>query len=100
MDKATAAGTGQPQAVGSAKSIRFDVWGTATSFNLQVEASGHSGNYRALPIWDVSGNTFVTGNAITTPGIFEVDVQGLNNVRTNLKSVTGGNVNATGTVIT
>lgn len=99
LDKVTVAGNSLPQSVGSTKSIRFDVWGTATSFSLQIEAAGDSGTYRPLQIWDVSGNMFVNSNTITSAGLYEVDVQGLINVRAKVNSVSGGNVSASGQVI-
>ncbi|MNH78586.1 hypothetical protein D3C73_308930 [compost metagenome] len=93
-----ATGMGNPLHIGLKKALRIEVWGTGTS-TIQIEAAGESGVYRPLQIWDIAANGFVANSTISANGFYEIDVQGFNTVRANVKTLTGGNVSASGVMI-
>lgn len=79
---------GNDQPVGSAKTLRIEVWGTgASTFTVEVQAKMGSGTSRAIPVWDNINQEFVA--QITQPGFYDVEVQGYTNVRGNIVAVTG-----------
>lgn len=95
LSAVTATGAGTPQAVGSFKSYIFEVYGTASAFDIQIQAVGPSGTPRNLKIWDELNNAYLTGD-ITTAGFYSVSVPAFTNLQANVVSVTGGNLNVTG----
>lgn len=94
----TTTGIGTVQPVQLNKSLRFEVWGTGT-YTVQIQGIGNSGTARNLPVWDITNKTFVASNNITAAGFYEVDIQGFVSVQANVSAISGGNVNAAGTVI-
>lgn len=78
--------------------FRLNVWGTATSFDVQVQGLMFDGIWRTLTPSD-----FLTGGSlvpdITVAGIYDFDVAGFQTIALNVVSVTGGNVNAKGTLL-
>ncbi|MNR93658.1 hypothetical protein D3C72_247160 [compost metagenome] len=98
LSSVAATGVGNPLQVGLKKSLRIEVWGTG-SFTIQVEAAGESGTYRPLQIWDIAANGFVSNSTISAIGFYEIDVQGFAAVRASVKTLTGGNVSASGVMI-
>ncbi|MNS40520.1 hypothetical protein D3C72_728360 [compost metagenome] len=98
LSSATALGAGKQLQIGLKKTLRIEAWGTG-SFAIQIEAAGESGTYRPLQIWDIAANGFVANSTISANGFYEIDVQGFNTVRANVKTLTGGNVSASGVVI-
>lgn len=99
LDKTTT-GRGNPINVGTNKALRFEVWGSQSAvFGVRIEGIFKSGTPRVLPIWDIAGNKFVDNNTITAAGLYEVDVQGLTKVQSDVTTITGGSVNGAGVVI-
>ncbi|WP_409295916.1 hypothetical protein V1498_20545 [Peribacillus sp. SCS-26] len=94
IDKKTT-GRGTALAVGGNKNLRIEVWGTG-SYIVQIEAIGASGTARALPVWDITGMTFVASNNKIAAGFYDIDVQGFSRFQANVTSISGGNVNASG----
>lgn len=93
-------GRGNPINVGTNKALRFEVWGSQSAvYGVQIEGIFKSGTPRVLPVWDIAANKFVDNNTITAAGLYEVDVQGLTQVQSNVTSITGGSVNGSGVVI-
>lgn len=98
LSSTTTTGAGKPIQVGLKKTLRVDVWGTG-SFTVQIEGVGESGVYRPLQIWDIPGNGYTANSTINGAGFYEVDIQGFNSFRANVKSITGGNVSASGVLL-
>lgn len=90
-------GTGTAKPVGSFKNYVFEVWGTATSFTLQIQAVGPSGVARNLKVWDELNGAYVTGNNnITAVGFYSVSVPSFTNLQANASTIAGGNINVSG----
>ncbi|WP_141431898.1 hypothetical protein [Bacillus sp. 03113] len=96
LNAVSAVGAGTNTAVGQYSDYSFEVWGTATSFTLQIQAVGPSGTARNLKIWDELNNKFVDGNNITTAGFYTVSLPSFTNLRANVSVISGGNVNVSG----
>lgn len=94
----TTTGLQAAQTVGWASTLRLNIWGTATSFDVQVQAQMYDNVWRTLTPSDA-----ITGNAIasdiTAAGVYDFDVAGWQKVALNVVSVTGGNVNAQGALL-
>lgn len=95
LDAVSAIGTGTPQAVGTNKSYVFEVYGTATAFDIQIQAVGPSGTPRNLKVWDELNNGFLSGD-ITAAGFYSVSVPQFTSLQANVVTVTGGNVSVAG----
>ena len=95
LTNSTSTGTSSAKPVAGFKTYRFEAWGTGT-YTLQINGIGASGTGRPLPIWDITNKSFVAGNSITAAGFYEVDVQGFTSIQSNVPTITGGNVNASG----
>lgn len=94
-----ALGSGELIPIGPYKTLRIEVWGTGT-FTVQIQAIGDSGLARTLPVWDNTKSTFVDSNNITSPGFYDIDVQGYEEVQANVTAISsGGKVNASGAVM-
>lgn len=91
----TTAITGTSKLVTTNKSIRIEVWGTGT-YTVEVQGIGDSGTPRSLPVWNISGLGFLPENTIVAAGFYDVDVEGFKSVQCKVKTITGGNVNASG----
>jgi hypothetical protein len=89
---ATGRQTGQNVASGS--SLRLNIWGTATSFDVQVQAQMYDGQWYTLPATNAITGSSV--NDVTTAGIYDYDTSAFKTVALNVVSITGGNVNAQG----
>jgi hypothetical protein len=96
LSNVSTTGAGTPQLVGGFKSLRLEVWGTATSFTIQIQVneSNGSGTYYPIQVTNLASMTLVSN--ITAAGIYEIDVAGFSNVQANVTAVTGGNVSAAG----
>jgi hypothetical protein len=94
FDEATTAIPSISVPVGSFKTYSFEVWGTGT-YSVQLQAIGPSGVPRALKIWDVANNGFLSGNVVAA-GFYEVSVPVNTSLRANIASITGGNVSISG----
>jgi hypothetical protein len=97
LNAVSAVGAGTPQAVGTFKNYIFEVWGTATSFDIQIQVVGPSSTARTInKVWDELNNAYLTSSDITTAGIYSVSVPAFTNIQGNVLSVAGGNVNVSG----
>lgn len=96
LSAVSATGAGTPKPVGSFKNYSFEVWGTASSFTLQIQAVGPSGSARNLKVWDELNNTFLTGTDITASGFYSVSAPAFTNIQANVSAISGGNVNVAG----
>ena len=93
---ATGVGTLKPD-VTSYKTYIFEVWGTATSFTLQLEVVGPSGTARIInKVWDELNNVFLTDKNITAKGFYSVSVPAFTTLQANVTAVSGGNVSISG----
>lgn len=97
LNAATATGRGSDQPVGGNKTFTFEVFGTATSFTLQVEGKSISGTPFAIQVTNL--NNMTSSTSITASGVYQVDVTGLVSVDANLTAVSGGNVTAQGKLV-
>lgn len=88
-------GIGTTQAIGSYKMYSFEVWGTASSYAIQIQAVGPSGVARNLKVWDELNNAFISGN-VTAAGFYSVTLPQFTTLQANVVSVTGGNVSVEG----
>lgn len=95
LSAVSAVGAGTPVPVNSYKTYIFEVWGTATAFDIQIQAVGPSGVARNLKIWDELNNAFLSGD-IVAQGFYSVSVPAFTNLQANVVSITGGNVNIEG----
>jgi hypothetical protein len=86
------AGTLQPP--GGSKTLRLAVKGTG-SYSFQIQGL-MDGVISSIPAWDISNKGFLTGNNIVAGGIYDIDVQGFDNVQAYLTALSGGNVTVTG----
>lgn len=93
----TSTGTLAPQSVGGFKTLTFEVYGTATSFTLQIQGIGQSGTRYPLTVVNLSGLT--TTQSISSAGLYKIDVTGLVSVQVNITSVSGGNVTVAGKLV-
>jgi len=84
--------------VGWNSTLRLNLWGTATTFDVQVQAQMYDSVWRTLVPFDAITGT-VSASDITTSGVYDFDVAGYQKVVVNVVSVTGGNVNAQGALI-
>jgi len=84
--------------VESFKTYVFEVWGTASSFSIQIQVVGPSGTPRNLKVWDELNSVFLTGN-ITASGFYSVSVPSFTTIQANVVSIAGGNVNVDGGLI-
>ena len=91
----SASGAGSPIPVNSYKNYIFEVYGTATSFDIQIQAIGPSGTPRNLKVWDELNNVYLTGD-IVAQGFYSVSVPAFTNIMANVVSVSGGVVNIGG----
>lgn len=96
LDAVTAIGAGTLQPAGSMKNYVFEVWGTATSFTLQIQVSGTSGNPYKLKVWDELNNTFLSGTDITAKGFYSVSVPAFTSLQANVPAISGGNLSVSG----
>jgi hypothetical protein len=96
LDVVTVTGAGTAKAVGVFKTYVFEVWGTATSFTLQIKAVGPSGTPRNLKVWDELNNVFLNSADITVAGFYSVSLPSFTNVLANVSSISGGNINVSG----
>ena len=92
-------GAGTPVVVDSYKNYAFEVWGTATTFDIKVQVVGPSGEAWDLKIWDELNNVFLTGG-IVTKGIYSVSVTPTMSIQANVVSVSGGAVSLGGGLTT
>ena len=81
---------------GGSSTLRLNIWGTATSFDVQVEGQMYSGTWRALPCTNVCSPATPPFTDVTAAGFYDFDVQGMQSVIFNVISISGGNVNAEG----
>lgn len=95
LTNAIAAGAGTPIAVNSYKNYVFEVWGTASAFDIQIQTVGPSGTPRSLKIWDELNNVYLTGDIVSV-GFYSVSVPAFTNIKANVVSVVGGNVSLEG----
>jgi hypothetical protein len=96
-DAVTTTGAKAPQAAGSFKTFVFEVFGTATSFALHIEAVGPSGTARTInKVWDELNNGYLSGSDITAAGFYSVSVPAFTNIQANVTTITGGNVSVKG----
>lgn len=94
LSAVTATGRGNDIQVGGLKTITFEVFGTASSFTIQMEGKGTSGT--PYPIQAINYNSMTSISTITAAGLYQVDVTGLVSIDANLTAVTGGNVTVQG----
>lgn len=88
---------GADKPVGSAKTLRIEVWGTGNStFTVEVRAKMNSNTARAIPAWDNINQEFV--GQITAAGFYDIDVQGYTNVLAAVIAV-GGDVSVAGSFL-
>jgi hypothetical protein len=93
---ATGVGTLKPS-VGSFKTYVFEVWGSASSFTLQIEAVGASGTPRVInKVWDELNNGYLSGKDITVAGFYSVSVPSFTTIQANVTAIASGNVNVSG----
>lgn len=92
-------GTGaqQAQPVGGFKTLTIEVYGTATSFTVQIQGIGKSGTPYPLTAVNLSGLT--TTQSISTAGLYQIDVTGLASVQANITAVSGGNLTVAGELV-
>jgi hypothetical protein len=93
----TTTGTQPAQAVGGFKTLTIEVYGTATSYSVQIQGIGNSGTPYTLTATNLTGLT--TTQNITTAGLYQFDVTGLTSVQANITAVSGGNVTVKGELV-
>ena len=92
----TGVGTLKPP-VGSYKSYVFEVYGTASSFTLHIEAVGPSNTARTInKVWDELNNAYLSGSDITAAGFYSVSIPAFTNIQGNITAIAGGNVSVSG----
>lgn len=96
LNAVSAVGAGTSRPVSIMKKYTFEVWGSATSFNLQIQAVGPSGTPRNLKVWDELAGSYVTGNNVTAAGFYSVDLPAFANFQGNVTAISGGNLNVVG----
>lgn len=95
LGTATATGRQTAQNVASGSTMRLNIWGTASAFDIQIQAQMYDGAWYTLPAtYAISGTS--VGNDVTAAGVYDFDTGAFVQVALNVVSVTGGNVNAKG----
>jgi hypothetical protein len=98
LDAVSTTGVGSLKpAVGAYKTYIFEVWGTATSFTLQLEVVGPSGTARVInQVWDELNNAFLSSKSVTVKGFYSVSVPAFTTLQANVTAISGGNINVSG----
>lgn len=95
LGTATATGRQTPQNGASGSTLRLNIYGTATSFDVQVQAQMYDGQWYTLPASNAITGASV-GNDVTSAGVYDFDSGAWKTFALNVVSVTGGNVTAQG----
>jgi len=95
LDAVSTTGARTPIETQSYKNYVFEVWGTATAFDIKIQTIGPSGTAYDLKIWDELNNVFLAGD-ITTAGIYSCSVPSQMSIQANVVSVSGGNISLEG----
>jgi hypothetical protein len=93
----TTVGVQSPVTVGGLKTLLIEVYGTATSFTVQIQGIGPSGTPYVLTAMNLTGLT--TSQTISAAGLYQFDVTGLTSVEANVTAVAGGNVTVAGELV-
>lgn len=97
LDGVSNTGAGNDVSIGGNKTLSVEVFGTAASYQLQIEGKSTSGTpyvLTATNLLDLS-----TTQTISSAGLYQFDVTGLLSVDANVVSVTGGNVTVQGRMV-
>lgn len=97
-DAVTATGLQAAQQVGWYSLLRLNVYGTASAFDVQVQAQMYDGVWRTLTPADAITGMDASAD-ITAAGVYDFDVSGWQQVAVNIISLTGGNVSAKGALL-
>ena len=92
---APASGNALPTA-GYGKAV-LDIAGTATSFTIQFMGQGPGGNWQ--PASAENRSTGIISTTATSPGIYDIRCDGLQNIMANVTAISGGNLTVTGQAV-
>ncbi|EPZ47622.1 hypothetical protein [Alicyclobacillus acidoterrestris] len=90
-------GPQSPQPTNSMRTLVVEVYGTASSFNIEIQGRLDSTTY--YPLTGVNLNGLSSVQSITSFGLYKFDVTGLVNVLGYINEVSGGNINIIGNLV-
>jgi hypothetical protein len=91
QQNATSTGTGTPAVIGGYGIALVEITGTFNA-TIVIEGQTYQGNWYPLNAYQRGAGTYA--QSITGPGLYEVNVRGLNAIRANITSYTSGTINA------